>query len=84
MGHCLAQDRGLAKDRHDQEGRRCRAGPEAGWLRGLFLAQEPDGTDDAGQDEIEGIDLTLEFLRDKRNRAERAATFVGMPIMRQQ
>jgi hypothetical protein len=34
--------------------------------------------------EIEGIDLTLEFLRDKRNQAERAATFVGLPAMRQQ
>jgi hypothetical protein len=34
--------------------------------------------------EIEGIDLTLEFLRDKRNQAERAATFVGLPAIRQQ
>jgi hypothetical protein len=34
--------------------------------------------------EIEGIDLTLEFLQDKRNQAERAATFVGLPAMRQQ
>ena len=34
--------------------------------------------------EIEGIDLTLEFLRDKRNQAGRAATFVGLPAMRQQ
>jgi integrase len=34
--------------------------------------------------EIEGIDLTLEFLRDKRNQAERAATFVGMPVIRRQ
>lgn len=34
--------------------------------------------------EIEGIDLTLEFLRDKRNQAERAATFIGLPAMRQQ
>ncbi len=32
--------------------------------------------------EIEGIDLTLEFLRDKRSQAERAATFVGLPIVR--
>jgi hypothetical protein len=29
--------------------------------------------------ELEGIDLTPEFLRDKRNQAERAATFVGRP-----
>lgn len=34
--------------------------------------------------EIEGIDLTLEFLRGKRNEAERAATFIGLPAMRQQ
>ena len=34
--------------------------------------------------EIEGIDLTLEFLQDKRNQAERAATFIGLPAMRQQ
>ncbi len=34
--------------------------------------------------EIEGIDLTLEFLRDKRNQAERTATFVGLPVKRQQ
>jgi hypothetical protein len=33
--------------------------------------------------EIEGIDLTLQFLRDKRSQAERAATFIGMPAMRQ-
>src|SRR5262245_50077162 len=32
--------------------------------------------------EIEGIDLTLEFLQDKRNQAERAATFIGLPAMR--
>jgi len=34
--------------------------------------------------EIESIDLTLEFLQDKRNQAERAATFIGLPAMRQQ
>jgi len=34
--------------------------------------------------EIEGIDLTLEYLRDKRRQAERAATFIGMPVIRQQ
>jgi hypothetical protein len=34
--------------------------------------------------EVEGIDLTLEFLQDKRNQAERAATFVSLPTMRQQ
>ena len=33
--------------------------------------------------EIEGIDLTLEFLRDKRNQVERASTFIGLPVMRQ-
>jgi hypothetical protein len=33
--------------------------------------------------EIEGIDLTLEFLRGKRSQAERAAIFVGLPAMRQ-
>jgi hypothetical protein len=31
--------------------------------------------------EIEGIDLTLEFLQDKRNQAERAATLVGKPAL---
>jgi hypothetical protein len=34
--------------------------------------------------EIEGIELTLEFLRDKGSQAGRAATFVGRPAMRQQ
>jgi hypothetical protein len=29
------------------------------------------------------FELTLDFLRDKRNQAERAATFVGMPTTRQ-
>ena len=32
----------------------------------------------------QGLDLTLEFLRDKRSQAERAATFVGLPAMRRQ
>jgi len=32
--------------------------------------------------EIEGIDLTLEFLRDKRRQAQREATFVGTPTTR--
>jgi hypothetical protein len=34
--------------------------------------------------EIEGVDLTLGFLRDKRNQAKRAATFVGLPAIKQQ
>jgi hypothetical protein len=34
--------------------------------------------------EIEGIGLTIEFLRDKRKQAERAATFIGLPVKRQQ
>ena len=32
--------------------------------------------------EIEGIDLTLEYLRDKRKRAERTTTFIGMPVIK--
>lgn len=34
--------------------------------------------------EIEGMDLTLEFLQDKRSRAERTATFIGLPANRRQ
>jgi len=33
--------------------------------------------------EIEGLDLTLAFLRDKRTRLERTAISLGMPVRKQ-
>jgi hypothetical protein len=33
--------------------------------------------------EIEGLDLTLAFLRDKRKRLERTTTSLGMPVRKQ-
>jgi hypothetical protein len=32
---------------------------------------------------MEGLDLTLAFLRDKRKRLERTTTSLGMPVRKQ-